>query len=55
MKPVITINWQAAPHDWERFKVWHKLACENDPLSAEERFAKEGGKIDIPATKGKIK
>ena len=53
MKPIITINWQAAPKDWERFQKWHALACPSDPLTAAERFDKEGGKRDIPATKGK--
>jgi hypothetical protein len=48
-----TINWHVAPHDWKRFRVWHSLACPGDPLSAEERFIKEGGKIDNPAAKRK--
>ena len=46
MIAVYNINWQAAPKDWKRFQKWHALACPSDPLTAEERFVKEGGKID---------
>ena len=53
MKPIITINWAAAPHDWEGFQKWHPLACPTDPLSTKERFLKEGGKIDDSGTKEK--
>jgi hypothetical protein len=52
MKPTYNINWQAAPKDWKKFERWHKLACEHDPLTAKERFVKEGGKIDNPGIKG---
>ena len=51
MKPIITINWQAAPKEWKKFQKWHALACPSDPLTAEERFVKEGGKIDTTGTK----
>jgi len=49
------INWKAAPKDWQRFKKWHALACPSDPLSAEERFCKEGGRMpdDNKRAKGK--
>ena len=30
------------PTDIKGFKRWHKAACPNDPLTAEERFVKEG-------------
>lgn len=46
MKPIITINWQVAPKEWKRFQKWHAAACPSDPLTAEERFLKEGGVID---------
>ena len=39
------INWEIAPKELEKFKEWHKLACPKDPLTAEQRFKKEGGKI----------
>jgi hypothetical protein len=52
MKPIVTINWEKAPHDWKKFQKWHALACAaSDPLTAEERFLKEGGVIDdVPRT-----
>ena len=54
MKPIVTINWQAAPKDWKKFQKWHALACAaSDPLTAEERFVHEGGKIDVSGTKAK--
>lgn len=54
------INWAAAPKEYKRFIRWHALACPGDPLLAEERFIKEGGKIDKkaddnPGTKKKVK
>jgi len=52
---IYNINWEAAPKDWKRFQKWHSLCCPNDPLSALERFQKEGGKIDNPAAKKKVK
>ena len=33
------------PREWKEFKKWHGLACPSDPLSAEERFKKEGHKL----------
>lgn len=33
------------PKTWSKFKKWHKLACKNDPLSAEDRFIKLGWKL----------
>jgi len=39
------VNPDAAPKDWSKFKKWHKLACEKDPLIAEERFVDLGGKL----------
>jgi hypothetical protein len=53
MKAIYSINWQAAPKDYKKFIRWHALACPGDPLTAEERFVKEGGKIDNPGTKAK--
>lgn len=50
-----TINWEIAPKDWKKFQKWHALCCHSDPLSAEERFLKEGGKLDNPRTKAKVK
>ena len=34
------------PKDLKGFKRWHKVACPSDPLTAEERFVKEGGVIE---------
>ena len=53
MKTTYNINWQAAPKDYKKFIRWHALACPGDPLSAEERFLKEGGQIDTPRAKDK--
>lgn len=54
MKSITTINWEKAPHEWKKFQKWHALACPSDPLSAEERFLKEGGVIDdVPRVKTK--
>jgi hypothetical protein len=39
------INKEAAPKEWAKFKKWHKLCCVRDPLTAEERFKKIGGKM----------
>jgi len=55
MKATYSINWNAAPKDWKKFQKWHALACPSDPLSAEERFIKEGGQIDNPGIKKKVK
>lgn len=55
MKATYSINWNAAPKDWKKFQKWHALACPSDPLSAEERFIKEGGHVDNPGTKKKVK
>lgn len=30
------------PAEWKAFERWHKLACPGDPLTAEERYKKEG-------------
>ena len=46
-----TINWEKAPKDWAKFKKWHPLACPNDPLSTEDRYKKEGGKLPEKAAK----
>jgi len=32
------VNWEKAPTTKQAFKKWHKLACANDPLTADERF-----------------
>ena len=40
-----SVNTKVAPTDWVKFKRWHKAACPSDPLSAEERFVKIGGKL----------
>lgn len=42
-----SINWKIAPKKWAEFQKWHKRACNKDPLSAEERFKKEGGKMPV--------
>lgn len=41
----VNINWAIAPKEFEAFKRWHKAACPSDPLTAEARFKKEGGKM----------
>jgi hypothetical protein len=55
MKTVYNINWKAAPKEYKRFVRWHYLACPGDPLTADERFLKEGGVIsdDNKRIKGK--
>lgn len=45
MKPIFTINWDKAPKEIKAFTRWHKECCQGDPLTAEERFLKEGGKM----------
>jgi len=39
------VNMVAAPKDWKGFANWHKLVCKRDPLTAEERWVKEGNKL----------
>ena len=39
------------PTDIKGFKRWHKAACPNDPLTAEERFVAEGGTLPKPNKK----
>lgn len=41
------VNPLAAPKELNKFKKWHKLACKNDPLNAEERFVALGGKLPV--------
>ena len=53
MKPIYSINWEKAPKEYKKFIRWHGLACPGDPLTAEERFVHEGGKIDVSGTKAK--
>lgn len=59
MKGNYQINWEVAPKDLKGFERWHKLCCQSDPLSALERFKKEGGimpkKDDNKRTKKKVK
>jgi len=50
-----SINWAVAPKTIKEFTRWHKECCPGDPLTAEERFIKEGGKLDNPRTKAKVK
>ena len=50
-----SINREAAPKSWERFKKWHAECCKNDPLTAAERFEKEGFKDDHSRAKKKVK
>ena len=39
MKKVSNIAWHLAPTEtFEAFKKWHKLACNTDILSAEDRW-----------------
>jgi hypothetical protein len=57
MEPIVNIT-KDHPHEWKAFRRWHALACTSDPLTAEERFIKEGHKLptdDDPGTKKKIK
>jgi len=42
-KTNIAVN--LAPKGWKDFRRWHKAACPSDPLTSEERFVKEGGKL----------
>jgi len=43
---MVTVNiTKNHPKEWKEFRKWHKLACHSDPLSAEERFVKEGHKL----------
>lgn len=44
MYPVVNIT-PDHPKQWNEFKRWHAKACPSDPLSAEERFIKEGHKL----------
>jgi len=56
MKGDFSVNMRVAPKDWKRFASWHKLTCRLDPLTAAERWVKEGNTIpneDKPAKKKK--
>jgi len=41
----VSVNMAIAPKDWKGFARWHKLACGNDPLTAEERWVREGNTL----------
>lgn len=45
MEPIVNIT-KDHPKDWRTFKKWHALACHSDPLTAEERFVKEGHTLE---------